>query len=288
MIVLVFFVLDMIAAKAWLNHLVGMGMMGFLSCRVAYSFNQGKDLREGRALRVIAIIFILFGVSLVLDGAFALARDDPNAPPGSSVVGALMLVGLIAGLLVGAIVLMWVMTERIHFRMRQSVSLDGLTGALVRHAFVESFEREVALARRRSDSNFGVLLVNIDHFRRVNDAYGHIAGDRLLVKVTDVIRTLIRQCDVIGRLEGDTFVVLMPATPSAGATATAERIRREIELQASVHAALKNRVTVSIGIAVFNEHGDSWGALLRAADTAIKTAKTHGRNRVEMSAPIEF
>lgn len=279
-------VLDRMDAEAWLRNLVGTGLVGAMSCRVAYGFDPGKDRREGRALHMIGIIFALFGLALLLHAALGTGRTDAISSSEPGVVDAIMLVGLSAGLLLGTILLMWVMTERIHFSMQRLGSIDPLTGALNRSAFVQQVEREIARTQRRADALFGVLLINVDAFRRVNDAYGHAAGDRLLVTVVEILVKMVRQYDLIGRLEGDVFMLLLPGARSDGAASMAERVRREIELKASVHAAIKNRVTVSIGVAVLGEHGDSWDALLRAADAAAKNAKEFGRNRVQIAAAL--
>lgn len=282
--VLMLIALEQLSADARLRDLLGTGALGLLACRVAFGFDQGKALPEGPPLRMIAVIFGLFGVSLLLQGALALSVS--NTPSGPGVADSLMLVGLIAGLLLGTIVLMWVMTERINSRMRQLVSLDPLTGALNRPAFVQQFEREASRIRRRSDAQFAILLIDIDHFRRVNDASGHAGGDRLLGKTVEMLRGMTRDYDLIGRLEGDVFVLLLPGTRGDGAMSIAERARREIELQASVRAGLANRVSVSIGVAVFGEHGDSWDTMLRAADAALQYAKKLGGNGVETAVAV--
>jgi diguanylate cyclase (GGDEF)-like protein len=285
-IVLGLHVLERITANAWLHHVVGVGTVGLLCCRVAYGFDRSRKLREGRAFRAIALIFGFSGLLMVLDAASGLVAADPDRHSGPDAIDELMSVGLIAGLLLGTILLLWAMTERIHARMRQLVSLDPLTGALNRPAFIQGFEREVARTRRRKDSRFGILLVNVDHFRRVNDACGHMAGDRLLAAIAEISRPAIRKYDLIGRLEGDVFAILLPGTPGEAAAGMAERIRREIEQQASVRAALKNPVTVSVGVAVFGEHGERWDEVLRAVDVAVSVAKAGGGNRVAAAAPM--
>ena len=217
---------------------------------------------------------------MVMNGAFTLAAADPDRAAGPGAADELMRVGLIAGLLLGTILLLWVMTERIHLRMRQLVSLDPLTKVLNRPAFVQGFEREAARTRRREDSSFAILLMDVDHLRQVNDAWGQTAGDRLLAGVAEIARPAIRRYDLIGRLEGDVFAILMSGASGEAVAELAERIRREIEKQASVRAALKNPVTVSVGVAVFGEHGERWDQLLRAADGALRSAKAQGGNRI--------
>ncbi len=282
--VLAFLLLEGMSGDPGLRHLLSMSLLGFLAFRSASEFEQCSKLREGRPMRMIAFILLLFGTGMVLEGA--LVAVDPGAPFEPGAIETLMLVGLIVGLLLGTIVLMWVMTERINYRMRQLVSVDPLTGALNRGAFIRRFGREVARTRRRADSPFTVLLLDLDHFRRINDAYGHRTGDRLLEKTVEVLRGAAREYDLIGRLEGDVFVLLLPGTTSEGAASMAERVRQEIERKVSVLAELKNPVSTSIGVAVFGEHGDSWDAMLRSAEGAARKAKESGGNRVEVAVPM--
>jgi diguanylate cyclase (GGDEF)-like protein len=282
--VLAFLILEGMSGDPGLRHLLGMSLLGFLAFRSASEFEQSSKLREGRPMRAIAVILLLFGAGMVLEGALVAA--DPGAPFEPGAIETLLLVGLIVGLLLGTIVLMWVMTERISYRMRQLVSVDPLTGALNRRAFIRRFRREVSRTRRRSDSPFAILLVDLDHLRRINDAYGHRTGDRVLEKTVEVVRGTIRDYDLIGRLEGDAFVLLLPGTTSEGAATMAERVRQEIERKASVLSELKNPVSASIGVAVFGEHGDNWDAILRSADGAARKAKESGGNRVEVALPV--
>ena len=283
---LILLALTRLPPGAWLRELLGMGMLGLLAFRVAYGFDQGRDLPEGPALRAIGIIFGLFGVSLVLQGVLAAAPSVSNTNSEPSAADALMLIGLIAGLVLGTMILLWAMTERINSRIRQLISNDPVTGALNRQAFIHQFEREASRARRRSDAQFTILLIDIDHFRSINNTSGHKAGDRLLRKTVEILRGITREYDAIGRLETDVFVLLMPGSDSNGAMVLAERARREIELKASVSAGLRNRVSISIGIALFGEHGDDWNTMLRAAHAALTTAKTLGGNRAEVAAPM--
>ena len=279
--ILTMLVLERMASLAWLRFPVCMAGLALFACRVAIAFDESKGLPEGRALRAIGGLFALFSVSLLLQAALGLASTEADANLGPGLTDALMLVGLIAGLLLGTMLLMWVMTERINSKVVQLVSLDPLTGALNRSAFIQQFEREVSRIRRRSVPQFGMLLIDIDQFHRVNDVSGNAAGDALLTKLVEILRGMTREYDAVGRVEGDVFVLLIPGADSANATRLAERVRREVELQAADKTGNVKRVTVSIGVAIFGEHGENWDTLLRTADSALKLAKNLGGNRVE-------
>ncbi|MFI5734084.1 diguanylate cyclase [Kribbella sp. NPDC051587] len=147
---------------------------------------------------------------------------------------------------------------------------------------------EVARAER-SGTPLGVLYIDLDHFKSVNDTYGHAAGDAVLKTVADELRRELRGDDQLGRLGGEEFAVLLPSTTADDTSATAERIRRRIaaltvEVAASNGPAVVDGLTCSIGAATYPEAGPDINVALLAADTAMYAAKEAGRNRV-ITAP---
>jgi diguanylate cyclase (GGDEF)-like protein len=156
---------------------------------------------------------------------------------------------------------------------------DELTGLFNRRAVMQSLDGEVARARRYGGS-LSVLMVDVDHFKRVNDTFGHPVGDEVLRQLGSTMTTNLRRADVAGRYGGEEFVVVLPETPSSGAIALAEQLRQRI-------GALKfeegpQKITISIGIAGM-ESGDHADTLLQAADEALYRAKQDGRDRVEVA-----
>ncbi len=157
---------------------------------------------------------------------------------------------------------------------------DGLTGLYNRREFEKRLNEEVHRARRY-DEAFTVLMLDIDHFKDVNDRHGHQAGDEALVTVADLIRLNVRPVDVICRYGGEELAVILPETDANGARIVAERIRGNIA--DSLITTLQGytiHVTVSIGLATFPRDGDSGTSLISAADQALYAAKQDGRNRV--------
>jgi two-component system, cell cycle response regulator len=165
---------------------------------------------------------------------------------------------------------------------RRMATTDALTGLLNRRAFIEAVERE----RARSDRHafpLSLLLLDVDHFKRINDVHGHAAGDAVLQGVARVLESVARRSDFVGRWGGEEFVVALPQTGEAGARVAAERLRRA--LSAAIHKGPAPecqlpQVTGSIGIAS-SEAPWSVDALVGAADEAMYSAKSRGRNRVE-------
>ena len=159
-------------------------------------------------------------------------------------------------------------------------SLDPLTGALNRRAFFDSAQN--AATRARDGIALAVVMMDIDHFKRVNDVHGHDAGDRALQAIA---RVAAGEPAVLGRLGGEEFVFLMPSASAGEAMALGERVRERI---AALEVATENGVltmTASFGVSEW-EAGDNIDSLLKRADTALYQAKTGGRNRVVVATDI--
>lgn len=158
---------------------------------------------------------------------------------------------------------------------------DDLTGALTRRAFGEHARRQLLLAARGSPSP-SMLALDLDHFKRINDTHGHAAGDAVLVEFVRIAGTCLRRSDLLGRIGGEEFAVLLPLATGAGARALAERIREEVAAAPIVYRGESLRITVSIGVAEFGRHLRDLDGLMNAADTALYRAKHRGRNCVEL------
>jgi diguanylate cyclase (GGDEF)-like protein len=177
---------------------------------------------------------------------------------------------------------LWAEQELTHANLglREKALRDPLTGLYNRGYLEESLEREASRARR-SNRPFGVMIIDIDHFKRCNDEFGHSTGDAVLRAVGQSLLSLARGEDIPCRYGGDEFVLLMAHASPATVRERAERLRASVQEAGIEH---ENRsigpITLSIGIATFPECGDSGHAVLQAADAALYRAKEAGRNRV--------
>lgn len=153
---------------------------------------------------------------------------------------------------------------------------DQLTGLFNRRRLMEVLEAEVHRSKRH-DHPFSILIMDVDHFKKFNDAYGHLAGDRVLADLGDVLRETTREIDTPARFGGEEFMAVLPETDLEAGVDVAERIRET--LAARIFEG--RRVTLSIGAAQFPIHGDDAQRLIAAADAALYRAKDSGRNRVE-------
>lgn len=166
--------------------------------------------------------------------------------------------------------------------VRARAALDPLTGVCNRGTFDIALRQAIHRARG-SGSPLSLVLFDIDHFKSVNDSYGHPAGDAVLVSFAQAIVDQVRDDDVVGRYGGEEFAVILPGAAEAVATSVAERVREATSQLAFPPPAEKVRVTVSAGVAVM-QGLDSASGLLRRADSALYSAKHGGRNQVRIAA----
>ena len=167
-------------------------------------------------------------------------------------------------------------------QLEEAASTDQKTGLTNATAWTNLATAEIQRAAR-DDTKVGVLMVDLDHFKQVNDAYGHLVGDRVLQAVADELSASARRYDVVGRWGGEEFVVLCPEVNEETLRAIAERIRMRVrELRVQVDETVVEGLTVSIGIALYPEFGPELQDVLLAADDALFVAKDSGRNQVQM------
>jgi diguanylate cyclase (GGDEF)-like protein/PAS domain S-box-containing protein len=167
-------------------------------------------------------------------------------------------------------------------RLHEQASTDELTGIFNRRRVLDIGKAEMARSRRFGRP-LACLMIDIDHFKQINDTYGHVAGDAVLRGVTATLSAGLRQSDTLGRLGGEEFIVFMPETDAEGAMHTAERLRQAVE-QSSVlmdGEGASPGITVSLGVTVLAPETASLDAFIAAADAALYRAKENGRNRVE-------
>jgi diguanylate cyclase (GGDEF)-like protein len=151
---------------------------------------------------------------------------------------------------------------------------DSLTGALTRSAFREEAERARALAGRHHHA-LSCIAIDLDHFKAINDAHGHAVGDRVLIETVEVCRDRLRSSDILGRIGGEEFAIVLPHTDASGALKIAEEIRAAIVQQSSGNAV---KVSASFGIAGLEHPPVTLDEWLRRADIALYGAKDQGRN----------
>jgi two-component system, cell cycle response regulator len=163
-------------------------------------------------------------------------------------------------------------------RIVQMIHVDELTGLLTKRSLFRALETEITRAQRYRHP-ISVLMMDLDHFKRVNDTYGHLVGSQCLAEVGKLIRESTRETDVSGRYGGEEFITFLPESETAAGLIVAERIRQAMEKHTFRYDDTAYQVRVSIGVATWPADGNDVESLVRAADTALYRAKNEGRNR---------
>jgi diguanylate cyclase (GGDEF)-like protein/PAS domain S-box-containing protein len=171
------------------------------------------------------------------------------------------------------------MQKKMEEDLRILATTDALTGANNRRHFLHMAEAEITRAGRYNIP-LSILMVDLDHFKRVNDTYGHAGGDEVLRQFVEIAKNHLRSTDVLGRIGGEEFAILLPETANTGAITLAERIRQDLENTKIVWGEQTLHVTASLGVADLGEHDTTILDLLARADRALYTAKNNGRNCV--------
>jgi diguanylate cyclase (GGDEF)-like protein len=172
-------------------------------------------------------------------------------------------------------------------RLEELATMDGLTGLLNKRAMLEVAEQKIT-ASRRFARQLSVMVVDIDHFKKVNDTYGHDVGDVIIKGLGEILRRAKRTTDAVARFGGEEFVIICEETDARGGMLLAERVREELgrtvfhpqpAKEGATREPLSVQVTCSIGCATFPDAGSSWDELFKAADDALYLSKRSGRNR---------
>jgi diguanylate cyclase (GGDEF)-like protein len=167
----------------------------------------------------------------------------------------------------------------LHEQLRSEARTDAKTGLLNAAAWNREAERQIAHAAR-TDESLAVLLLDIDHFKLVNDTYGHLVGDQMLKAIATAIQEEVRTYDVAGRFGGEEFVLFLTDADLVRAHRVAERVRDRIAALVVAPAGVDPvQVTVSIGVSMFDSDGTDLTELLASADVALYRAKAAGRDR---------
>jgi diguanylate cyclase (GGDEF)-like protein len=164
--------------------------------------------------------------------------------------------------------------------IEQKAIIDPLTGAYNKKEILEQLKRFLMVYLRYNQNSFSVVMFDIDFFKKVNDTYGHLAGDFVLKELSVLIKSLIRESDIFGRFGGEEFILILPETKIVGALKLAERLRKAVENHDFIFNGQKIPITISLGVTSVSKT-DSVESLFDRCDMALYEAKRKGRNRVE-------
>ncbi len=176
--------------------------------------------------------------------------------------------------------------RQINERLNELAMTDPLTRVLNRRAFFQRFQDEIDRSKRYKH-HIVVVMVDVDHFKKFNDMEGHVYGDQALKKIAQLFTSNLRKTDLLARYGGEEFVLMLPETKVQGGMEKCDRLRVAIESTTFTGKAQEAYLTVSMGVAMYPEDGETPENLIKAADQALYQAKESGRNRVVQHGPEE-
>lgn len=230
--------------------------------------------------RIIGVNDAVFAVSVALWAASGLTSDVPLGPRAAQETA--YLAGYLL-MIVNGFGFLLLCKEKDDAEMARLATVDSLTGLPNRHAFLERAEnaRQSALRLRQP---LALAMMDIDHFKQINDRFGHATGDEALTVFARTARETLRAHETVGRLGGEEFAMVLPGTDLAGALQAAERLRQAVRDAAVITSGTPYTMTVSIGVVVLDPN-ETLGMALARADHALYAAKSGGRDRVEAGMP---
>ncbi len=244
-------------------------------------FPAGKLKEKWHLLRLLVFLFIggylLFGILLL--------RFRPSLEFLSLVPVTILFLGGIFVFFVGQLAFKTTNDVKDLAVLKQESITDGLTGLRNRRYFDQRISEEVALSRRYK-LPLTLMLVDVDHFKKINDTYGHTVGDEVLKKLSQIILSVVRDSDIVARYGGEEIVIITPNTTKEDAGILAERLREKVEQTKVATIATTQevvQVTISIGVCALSAVITDQEALLEESDQALYLAKKYGRNRVVIS-----
>lgn len=247
----------------------------FLSGMHAYAIFRQRSITFARALAISVLLFLCAIQLMRLVTAHGVSFPDNAEFFDASTAQVIYITSFSFTVLLFSISLVLMATDRLRTELEHLATHDSLTNALTRRHMNEFCEQELERCRRHGRS-VAVLLMDLDHFKVVNDTYGHHTGDRALVNFVTKVNAALRRPDQLGRFGGEEFVAILPETSLEEAVSVAERIR-----EFCAEADPEPYCTVSIGVTTNQKDSDTLETLMKRADAAMYRAKANGRNRIE-------
>ncbi len=235
--------------------------------------------------RLVLLIFTALSTALAIGASQALVgffgQGDALSAAWAAGLCSLVLSAGLGQQILAQLALQQQWTQDLH----RHASQDPLTGVFNRRHFLSQVEREWSLARRYN-TDCALLLIDVDHFKRVNDGFGHCCGDMLLCRIAEACSETLRQADVLARFGGEEFILFLPHTDPLGALDVAERVRERIERLNFAWNGHSIPVSASVGVAALQPKHLALQQLVHEAEDALHVAKLQGRNCVRASAGL--
>jgi len=248
------------------------------------SLRQSRSRRRGDRAPHLVLFLLMAGLALLTLGrAYALARDGEVAIFGGLYAQIFYAYASVAAVLL-ALILIWMVFVELADRLAKLASRDALTQALNRNGLNDVLQRHFV---RRNPPPLAVLQLDIDHFKRVNDTWGHATGDRALCAVAERLAASVRAEDFVARIGGEEFLIVCGGADALKGSELAERLRSAVEsLRIAAPDGSSIQLTASLGVSTPFTTLDAWPFAAMEADKALYAAKASGRNRVISTAPM--
>jgi diguanylate cyclase (GGDEF)-like protein len=231
------------------------------------------------AARGVALVCLFAAVLWSVRLLFLLDMIPLNDPASAKLANATLAISQLLISVAGTFALLAVEVRSMEQQLRRQASSDALTGLPNRWAVAELFHQEVARAARQNRP-FGLLLMDIDHFKRINDLHGHLAGDAMLRHIASTLAASKRSEDVLARVGGEEFLLLCLGTDAATAHQLAMQMHAAVQAADLDFHGQRLNVTLSGGLALYPDDGSSWEMLYAIADQRLYQAKHAGRNQI--------
>ena len=274
-----------------INHIINIGLfidiaaptiyasVLFLVVAIALIVQPPPVAKAAARYLAVAILATVVVWNLRMYGIWAALGGTSNADRTDYVVSLFSIAQMLL-LVASTLGLLWIEVRKIEADLRRSAYTDFLTGLPNRRAMTMRFHEQVSSAQRQNQE-FGFAVLDLDHFKKINDACGHHVGDLLLQRITDVLNQRKRAEDILGRIGGEEFLLYLPHHDRHAAIQATDRLRAAVTELVPPDAGLPNGITFSAGVAMYPQDGTDWDHLFMAADRRLYLAKRRGRNRIE-------
>jgi diguanylate cyclase (GGDEF)-like protein len=272
---------------ATLRVAVNSAVLTMIALAIAADLHRhGRDVLHLRRAWLLGAPLLFAAAGFSLRGIRAVWREESVATEMiiDSTVNVASAIAYLAIALTFHATLLGLVVGRILADLRYRSRHDGLTGLLNRRAMEEILLAQMQRSRRTGES-FTVLMLDLDHFKNINDQHGHATGDRALKHTAAALRSELREVDAVGRFGGEEFLIVMPGATAEAARPVAERLRAALVTDAPRVGGATLPLSASIGIAQWHERGEEPSRLLMRADAALYQAKQRGRDCVVVDAP---
>lgn len=247
---------------------------------------QHREIHTRMAAKTLISMFFLVGLFFACRFFWALHDIPPDDFMNAGLLSALAVIAGEFLVISSSFSTIWMASDELQHELSEIARIDPLTGIYNRRAFDEYCDIEFSRTQR-SGSSFAIIMCDLDHFKNVNDRYGHHIGDEVLKRFSIILKDKVRQQDVVARFGGEEFVLLLPGNNTEQGLQAAEQLRaRTTATRIEIDRDVSLAISASFGVAHYCADDSEWCTVLHRADNALYTAKRQGRNRVVGQASV--